>query len=53
MNEDSCSGRGIGFSHDVLDVFLHGLLCNLKCVCDFFVGPPFREVVNDRLLAIG
>jgi len=53
MNEDSCPGRGIGFSHDVLDVFFHGLFGNLKGVGDLFVGPPLCQVLNDGLFAIG
>ena len=53
MHEDACPGRGIGFSHDVLDVFFHGLFGNLKGVCDLFVGPPLCQVLNDRLFAIG
>jgi hypothetical protein len=53
VNEDSCPGRGIGFSHDVLDVFFHGLFGNLKSVRDLFVGPPLCQVLNDRLFTIG
>ena len=53
MNEDSCPGRGIGFSHNVLDVFFHGLFGNLERVCDLLVGPPLSKVLNDGLFAIG
>ena len=53
MNEDSCPGRGIGFSHNVFDVFFHGLFGNLESVCDLLVGPPLRKVLNDGLFAIG
>ena len=53
MNEDSCPGRGVGFSHDVLDVLFHGLFGNLKGVCDLFVGPALCQVLNDGLFAIG
>ena len=53
MNEDSCPGGGIGFSHDVFDVFLHGLFGNLKGVRDLLVGPPLCQVLNDGLFAIG
>jgi hypothetical protein len=53
VNEDSCPGRGIGFSHNVLDMFFHGLFGNLQGVCDLFVGPPLCQVFNDGLLAIG
>jgi hypothetical protein len=53
VNEDPCPGRGIGLSHDVFDVFFHGLLGNLKSVRDLFVGPPLCQVLNDRLFAIG
>ena len=53
VNEDSCPGRGIGFSHDVLDVFFHRLFGNLKGVCDLFVGPPLCQVLYDGLFAIG
>ena len=53
VNEDSRPGRGVGFSHDVLDVLFHGLFGNLKGVRDLFVGPPLCQVLNDRLFAIG
>jgi hypothetical protein len=53
VNEDPCPGRGIGLSHDVFDVFFHGLLGNLKSVRDLFVSPPLCQVLNDRLFAIG
>jgi hypothetical protein len=53
VDEDSCPGRGIGFSHDVFDVFFHGLFGNLKSVRDLFVGPPLCQVLNDRLFTIG
>ena len=53
VNENSCPGRGIGFSHDVFDVFFHGLFGNLKGVRDLFVGPPLCQVLNDGLFAIG
>lgn len=53
MNEDACSGRGVRFSHDVFDVFFHGLLSNLKRVRDFFIRPALCQVLDDGLLAIG
>jgi hypothetical protein len=53
VNEYSCPGRGVGFSHDVLDVFFHGLFGNQQGVCDLFVGPPLCQVLNDGLFAIG
>ena len=53
VDEDSRPGRGVGFSHDVLDMFFHGLFSNLKGVCDLFVGPPLCQVFNDGLFAIG
>ena len=53
VNEDSCPGCGIGFSHDVFDVFFHSLLSNLEGVRDFLVSPPLSEVLNDGLFAIG
>lgn len=53
VNEYSGSGRGVGFSHDVLNVLFHGLFGNLKGVCNLFVGPPLCQVFNDGLLAIG
>jgi len=53
VNEDSCPSRGISFSHDVLNVFFHGLFGNLKGVRDLFVGPPLCQVFNDGLFAIG
>ena len=53
MNEDSCPGRGVGLSHDVLDVLFHGLFSNLKGIGDLFIGPPFCQVFNDGLFAIG
>ena len=53
VNEDSCPGRGIGFSHDVLDVFFHGLFGNQKGVGDLFIGPPLCQVLNDGLFPIG
>ncbi len=52
VNEDSGPSRGIGFSHDVFDVFFHGLFGNLKGVRDLFVGPPLCQVLNDGLFAI-
>ena len=53
MNKDACPGRGVGFSHNVLDVFFHGLFGNQKGVCDLFVGPPLCQVLNDGLFTIG
>ena len=53
VNEDSCPGRGIGFSHDVFDMLFHSLFGNLKGVRDLFVGPPLCQVFNDGLFAIG
>ena len=53
MNENACPGGGIGFSHDVFNVFFHGLLGNLKGVRDLFVGPALCQVLNDGLFAIG
>ena len=52
VNEDSGPGRGIGFSHDVFDVFFHGLFSNLEGVRDLFVGPPLCQVLDDGLFAI-
>jgi hypothetical protein len=52
VNENACPGGGIGFSHDVFDVFFYGLFGNLKGVCDLFVGPAFCQVLNDGLFAI-
>jgi hypothetical protein len=53
VNEDSCPGRGIGFSHNVFDVFFHGLFSDLEGVCDLLVGPPLSQVLNDGLFTIG
>ena len=53
VNEDSGPGRGVGFSHDLLDVFAHGLLANLKGVRDLLVGPPLCQVLKNGLFAIG
>jgi hypothetical protein len=52
VNEDSRPGCGVRFSHDVFDVFFHGLLGNQKGVCDFFVSPPLCQVLNDGLFTI-
>ena len=53
VNEDSGPGRGISFSHDVLNVLFHGLFGNLEGVRDFFICPPLCQMFNDGLLAVG
>jgi len=53
VNEDPCPSRGISFSHDVLDVFFHGLFSNLKGIRDLFVRPPLGQVLNNGLFAVG
>ena len=53
VNENSCPGRGVSFSHDMFDVFFHGLFGNQEGVRDLFIGPALCQVLNDGLLAIG
>lgn len=52
MNENPCSRGGVGLSHDVLDVFFHGLFSNLKCIGNFLVCPALGEMFHDCLLPV-
>lgn len=42
LNENSCTRRGVRFSHNVLDVFFDRLFGDFQCVCYFFIRPSFR-----------
>ena len=53
VNEYSGSGRGVGFSHDVFNVFFDRLFSDLKSVCDLFVRPSLGQMLNNGLFAIG
>ncbi len=49
VNEDSGSGRGVGLSHDVFDVFFYSLFGNLQNVGNFFVGPAVSSPVKETM----
>lgn len=53
LHKDTCSGRCRRLSHDVLDVFFDGLLCDEERVCDFLVGPSLGQMFHHGLFSIG
>jgi len=52
LNENSSSRGGGRFAHDVLDVFFHGLFCDLKSVGNFLICPAFSKMLDNGLFTI-
>lgn len=52
LDKNPCSSCGVGFSHDMFDVFLYSLFCDLEGISNLFISPPFRQMFNDRLFTI-
>ena len=53
LNEHPCSGGGVRFSHNVLNVFFDRLFGNIQRIRYFLIGPSFSEILDHRLLPIG
>ena len=47
LDENSSASGSVGLSHNVLNMFFYSLFSNLEGFGDFFIGPPFCQMLND------
>ena len=52
-SQEACSGGGLGFVHDPLEMLFDGVFAQVDPVRDFFIGKSEHEINDDHLLAFG
>ena len=52
LHQHARAGRALRFFHDVLHVRFYRGLRDTKSTGDFFVGPPFGQILDDVLLTV-
>ena len=51
--QEACTGRGLGFVHDPLEMLFDGVFAQVDPVRNFFIGKSEHEINDDHLLAFG
>ena len=51
--QEACSGRGLGFVHDPLEMLFDGVFAQVDPVRNFFIGKAEHEIHDDHLLSFG
>ena len=52
-SQEAGSRGGFRFLHDALEVFLNGVIAQVKAVGDFLVGEAEHEIDDHHLLTLG
>ena len=47
LDKNSCASRSIRLSHDVFNMLFDRLLCDLKGIRDFFIGPSLCQMLDN------
>ncbi len=53
LGEDTGTGGGICFAHNMFDVFFNSLLRNIQGIGNLFVGPALCQMLNYGVLPVG
>ena len=51
--QEACTGRGLGFVHDPLEMLFDGVFAQVDPVRNFFIGKTEHEIHDDHLLSFG